>query len=144
VFSVINARACALPFVLLVSACFASRSTEDTHLANRTSMLLEEFQAKTPFSTWVQHVNPMALGESRRIYKTMIAELAQLSDKHSKDAYIQVLSRYIEDFNQADEKHQFISTIEREDICEHLEEVLDVLKLSGIDECDDLPVARDW
>ena len=107
-------------------------------------MTLELLQAKTPFSSWEGHVNPKALGESRLIYKTTLSKLVQVGLGKPKDAYIPYLNRYIEEFNRIDEEYEFIETIEREDICEHLAQILDVLKLPGIGECDDLPAVRNW
>ena len=127
-----------LAFLLILSFVTANFS------AAGPPMTLEQLQAKTPFSSWEGHVNPKALGESRLIYKSTLAELVQIGLGRPKDAYIPVLNRYIEEFNRIDEEYEFIETIEREDICEHLEQVLDILKLPGIEECDDLPAVRDW
>ena len=109
-----------------------------------TPMTLEQLQAKTPFLTWEGHVNPKALGESRLIYKSTLSKLIQAGLGKPKDTYIPLLNSYIEEFNRIDEKYEFIETIEREDICEQLEQILDILKLPGIGECDDLPAVRNW
>jgi len=80
----------------------------------------------------------------RLIYKTTLSKLILIGTGKPKDTYIPTLSKYIEEFNRIDEKYEFINTIEREDICEHIEEILDVLNLPGVKECDDLPAARNW
>ncbi len=107
-------------------------------------MTLERLQAKTPFSSWEGHVNPRALDESRLIYKTTLSKLVQIGVGKPKDTYLPPLNNYIEEFNRIDEKYEFIETIEREDICEHLVEILGVLQLAGVEECDDLPAVRNW
>ena len=107
-------------------------------------MTLEQLQAKTPFSSWEGHVDSKALAESRLIYKTTLSKLVQVGLGKQKDAYIPLLNRYIEEFNRIDEEYEFIETIEREDICEHLGQILDILKLPGVEDCDDLPAVRNW
>jgi hypothetical protein len=105
---------------------------------------LEKLQAETPFSSWEGHVSPEALGESRLIYTSTLSKLAEIGPGKPEDVYIPVLNRYIEEFNRIDEEYEFIETIEREDICEQLGKILDVLKIPGIAECDDLPAERNW
>jgi hypothetical protein len=107
-------------------------------------MTLEQLQAKTPFSSWEGHVNSEALEESRVIYKATLSKLVQVGLGKPKDTYVPLLNRYVEEFNRIDEDYAFIETIEREDICEHLAEILDILQLPGIEECDDLPAVRNW
>jgi hypothetical protein len=127
-----------LAFVLLIIIATPNYSAE------RASMTLEQLQAKSPFASWVGHVNPKALEESRLIYRATLSKLILIGTGKPKETYIPVLSKYIEEFNRIDEKYEFIETIEREDICEHLAEILVVLKLPGIKECDDLPAERNW
>ncbi len=107
-------------------------------------MALETLQEKTPFSSWTGHVDPKALEQSRDIYKSVVSKLVQIGLGKPRETYIPVLIQYIEDFNLLDEKHEFIETIEREDIWEHLDEILGILKLPGLRDCDDLPAARNW
>lgn len=107
-------------------------------------MTLEQLQANTPFSSWEGHVDSKALGESRLIYKTTLSNLMQVGLGQPKEIYIPLLNRFIEEFNRIDEEYEFIETIEREDICEHLEQILDILNLPGVGECDDLPAVRNW
>lgn len=107
-------------------------------------MTLEQLQAKTPFSSWAGHVNPKVIDASRLIYKTTVSRLVQIGIGKPKDTYIPVLNKYIEEFNRIDEEYEFIETVEREDICEQLGEILGILKLPGVEECDDLPAVRNW
>ena len=127
-----------LVFLLLLSFVTPNFS------ATGSPMTLEQLQAKTPFSSWEGHINSKALGESRLIYTTTLSKISQVGLGKPKDVYIPLLNRYIEEFNRIDEEYEFIATIEREDICEHLEQILDILKLPGIGECDDLPAERNW
>ncbi|HEV7606691.1 MAG TPA: hypothetical protein VGO61_05105 [Steroidobacteraceae bacterium] len=127
----------------IVFAFLVAFSTPN-HSVERKQMSLEELQTKIPFSSWAGHVNSKALDASREIYKTTLSKLVQIGIGKPKDSYIPVLSKYIEDFNRIDERYEFIETIEREDICEHLGEILAILKLPGVEECDDLPVERNW
>ena len=127
-----------LVFPLLLS------SVTQIVLAAGPPMTLEQLQAETPFTSWEGHVDPKAIGESRHIYKTTLSKLIQAGPGKSKDTYIPLLNRYIEEFNRIDEEYEFIATIEREDICEHLVQILDILNLPGIQECDDLPAVRNW
>jgi hypothetical protein len=112
--------------------------------AAKPPMTLEGLQATKPFSSWEGHVNPRALDESRRIYKSTVSKLVQIGLGKSRGAYLPVLNRYIEEFNRIEDKYEFIETIEREDICENLSQILGLLKLQGVAKCDDLPAARNW
>jgi hypothetical protein len=112
--------------------------------AAKPTMSLENLRARKPFSSWEGHVNPKALDKSRRIYKSTVSKIVQIGLGKSRGAYLPVLNRYIEEFNRIDNKFEFIETIEREDICEHLAQILGLLKLPGIAECDDLPAVRNW
>jgi hypothetical protein len=114
------------------------------HSAEPGSMTLEQLKSRIPFASWSGHVDAKALQESRRIYSDTLSALIQIGPNKPKDKYIPVLNRYIEEFNRIDEKYEFIMTIEREDICDQLRAILDVLKLPGISDCDDLPAVRDW
>jgi len=107
-------------------------------------MTLEQLQANTPFSSWAGHVDPKAIEASRHIYKRTIDMLVRIGTGKPKDSYLPVLNKYIEDFNALDDQYEFIETVEREDICECLAEVLDILKLPDINDCDDLPAVRNW
>jgi hypothetical protein len=127
-----------LAFAILTSFATPNYSAEPA------PMTLEQLQARIPFSSWVGHVSPKALEESRLIYKETLSKLILTGAGRSTDSYIPALNKYIEEFNRIDEKYEFIETVEREDICESLEEILDVLQLPGIEECDDLPAVRNW
>jgi|SRR5215831_18943341 len=127
----------------LVFAILLSSVSLDLFAAS-PPMTLEKLQATKPFASWEGHVNSKALDESRLIYRSTVSKLAQIGLGKPKDAYLPVLNRYIEEFNRIDEKYEFIETIEREDICETLAQILDVLKLPGLAECDDLPAVRNW
>jgi hypothetical protein len=107
-------------------------------------MTLEELQRKTPFTSWEGSVDADALDASRRAYATLMTQLVALGPEQPADAYLPALNGYIEEFNRLDEEFEFIETIEREDICECLQDVLDVLDLPDIGECDDLPAVRNW
>ena len=73
-----------------------------------------------------------------------LSKLIALGLGKPESAYAPILGDYIAQFNRLNEQYEFVDTIEREDICEHMGEILDMLQLPSYQECDDLPVARDW
>lgn len=108
------------------------------------SSALRQLQAQVPFVSWEGHVIPAAIAESRLIYKTTVSKIIDIGTGKPKQTYLPVLNGYIEGFNRVDEKYEFIETDEREEICERLAEILAVLSLPGVRNCDDLTAARDW
>jgi hypothetical protein len=108
------------------------------------TMTLELLQKRTPFESWRGYAPEPAIAASQQIYRATLASLVKIGAGKSKDAYMPTLNRYIEEFNRIDEEFRFIETVEREDICERLAEILAILALPGINDCDDVEAVRDW
>jgi hypothetical protein len=122
--------------VALVAACIAN--------AGEPSSTLEQLQKKQPFTSWVGMTDTKAVQESTMIYQATLSSLIRVGPGKPAASYMPFLNGYIEEFNRLDAQYHFIETVEREDICERLVEILTVLKLPGIQSCDDLPAVRNW
>lgn len=87
-------------------------------------MSLELLQKRTPFESWRGYAPEPAIAASQQIYRTTLASLVKIGTGKSADAYM--------------------PTLNREAICERLAEILVVLALPDINDCDDVEAVRDW
>jgi hypothetical protein len=129
---------------LLCALLFAAIAGVSLATPTGPKVTLELLQKRTPFESWRGYAPEPAIAASQQIYQSTLASLVRIGTGKSKNAYMPTLNRYIEEFNRIDEEFQFIETVEREDICERLGEILAVLALPGIDDCDDVEAVRNW
>ena len=95
------------------------------------------------FAGWQGYVEPAQLRGSRKIMRQAIDALEALGPEPPEWAVLDVLRRTVERFNELeDETDGFIDTIEREDICERLSDLVHLTGLEGLDELADY--WRDW
>lgn len=86
--------------------------------------------AEQPFLRGWSHLKPRtAVAKARAIIRNTVTSLLAPGARPSKEAVLKRLRRMIEAFNQLQKEYEFIGTSERDDICEHLGEILLVLGL---------------
>jgi hypothetical protein len=109
----------------------------------RATLTYAQLRKERPFQGWEGYVAPDILRAARRLFRDTIDALVALGPEPLEAAVLDVLRHCIERFNELDEEHDhFIGTIEREDICEHFDELVHV---SGLEDYDDLVDRwRDW
>jgi predicted house-cleaning noncanonical NTP pyrophosphatase (MazG superfamily) len=102
------------------------------------SVSLEDLRQRTFFEEWSEYVEPANLRKARRIVRDLIDELiaAEGNDVAAFDAFRRAVDR----LNDADEEDQFIDTIEREDLCDVLDQIA---AAAGFNDYD-LEAWRDW
>jgi hypothetical protein len=103
----------------------------------------ESLRQEKMFAGWQGYVEPEKLRGSRKIMRQVIDALEALGPEPPEWAVLDVLRRCVERFNELDEETDgFIYTIEREDICERLYDLIQLTGLEGLDEVADR--WRDW
>jgi hypothetical protein len=103
---------------------------------------LEEFRRQTPFADWSGYVEAGPLRGSRRIIRDAVDALIELGPDAPVSAQLDVFRLCIERFNDLDGEDHFINTIEREDICEVLDRLGELVDLD--DYAEELDSGRDW
>jgi hypothetical protein len=103
---------------------------------------LEDLRQQTPFPGWAGYVGPSALRGARRIIRATIDALIALGPDAPEPARLDEIRHCVQRFNALDADEGFIMTIEREDICELIDEVAELVGLEDYDE--DLDGDRDW
>jgi hypothetical protein len=104
---------------------------------------LEDFRQQTPFPRWGGYVEPAALRGARRIIRETIDALIALGPDAPEPARIDEVRNCVERFNQLDVRFGgFIETIEREHICDLIEELASLIDLDDYDNA--LTGDRDW
>ena len=106
---------------------------------------LQEMQKRTPFTSWEGYTDEEAIEDSRAVYRETIQSLIELGPEPDRERVLAILGQYVEAFNALDAKYDgYIETIERENICDTVEEMAAACGLQGI-RCDDVPgEGRDW
>jgi hypothetical protein len=103
----------------------------------------ESLRNEKLFAGWQGYVQLGQLRGSRKIMRQAIDALEALGPEPPEWAVLDVLRRTVEHFNALDEEtDHFIDTIEREDICERLYDLVHLTGLEGLDEVADC--WRDW
>jgi hypothetical protein len=106
------------------------------------TLTLEGLKKKRRFSEWKGYV-PVKLGAAcRKVFKETIDGIIELGPHPKKRAVLTILRRCIETLNELDEQHKFISTIEREDLCEEFDEIVHACGFRGEEELADR--WREW
>jgi hypothetical protein len=103
------------------------------------SVSLGELRGRKFFARWSGYVEPAKLRWARRIVHDLIDELIALQGGDEVAAF-DAFRRAVERLNEADEEGQFIDTIEREHLCDALDDVADAAGLHDYD----VTAWRDW
>jgi hypothetical protein len=123
-------------------AAEAAREEERRAYKPLPAQTLEDLRGRVPFKMWAGYIDPPMLRGARRIIRETIDTLIELGPDASEPARIDEIRHCVERFNLLDEDQQFIDTIEREDICDLLDELAGLVGLDDYGE--DLAGARDW
>ena len=104
------------------------------------SLTLSSLESHVFFESWESFVDEELIAASRGALKHTISALIGEEDP---DARYELLLACMGAFDELDEEHEFIMTIEREDICEAVSLIAEV---AGVDEeqIDELMEHRDW
>jgi hypothetical protein len=118
-------------------AAEAARARDDQR---RSELTWAKLRTKVRFAGWSEHLVDDIVVSSRTLFTEAIDALAALGPKEKRNAR-GVLKMLVQGFNRLDEKHEhFIETIEREEICEEIE---DIAFLAGLPD-DIADEWRDW
>jgi hypothetical protein len=123
-------------------AAEAAREEERRAYQPRPAQTLEDMRPQVPFKNWAGYVDPPTLRGARRIIRETIDALIELGPGASEPAMLDEIRHCVERFNLLDEEQQFIETVEREDICELLDDLAGLVGLDDYGEA--LASARDW
>jgi hypothetical protein len=118
-------------------------ATQEARFGYQPAVLpsLQEMRRRTPFPNWSGLPSPANIRRSRRIVRELIDDLIALEGSGDEVAMLDAFRRAVERFNAAEESDDpFIETVEREDICEVLDDIADAAGLSDYDVC----AWRDW
>jgi len=108
-----------------------------------SALTFSKLLAKDLFPTWEDYPPEAAKEGCRRIIRAFIQKLAESKAPLERALVAGELKKSVEELNQLDTEHKhFIETIEREDLCEVLDEVLHAAKFPEL--TDDIENWRDW
>lgn len=103
---------------------------------------LESFNEETFFPDWEQRLKPPAVEASREIVRETLAKLGSLGHTATASQKIEILRWCVESFNRLNAQYDhFITDLEREAICWHVDEFS---RAVGLDESDLADRWREW
>lgn len=105
------------------------------------SLTLPSLAQKDWLEDWSDEVPANAKLKSAELLKQLVAALAANS-KRTKAATRKLLKQTVESLNQLDSVHSFIHTVEREDLCEALTQIVCAAGFPML--ADDIDQLRDW
>jgi hypothetical protein len=106
-------------------------------------LTLDGLKEKRRFSEWEGYAPDEVIAACRIVFRETIDSVVELGANPNEQAVLAVLRRCVERLNELDEQYdQFISTIEREDLCEEFEEVVHASGLRGYENLADR--WREW
>lgn len=85
---------------------------------------LKELREKPRFGSWEGYVPDVALEATRNVFCDTIDAIVELGPKASEESIIEKLKWCIESLNELDFQHEFIETLERENLCAEFEEIV--------------------
>lgn len=108
----------------------------------RKAPTLEGLSRSTPFKDWKGLVPSKTLLASRKVISDSIDALRALGTKSNRKKVLAVIRAGVEQFNDLDERAQFINSIERENITDAFN---DMAAAAGVIDIDDvIEDCRDW
>jgi hypothetical protein len=113
------------------------------HSEYLAGLTLEALKKKRRFTRWTGYVPDKVIAACRRVFRETVDSLIELGTDPKKRTILPILQQCIERLNKLNSQHGgFISTIEREKLCEEFSEIAYV---SGMPEYDDLADRwREW
>jgi predicted house-cleaning noncanonical NTP pyrophosphatase (MazG superfamily) len=103
------------------------------------SVSLDDLRKRKFFADWSDYVEPANLRKARRVVRDLIDELIALQGS-DQVATFDAFREAVERLNAADMEDQFIDTIEREDLCDVIDQIA---AAAGLDDYD-VTAWRDW
>jgi hypothetical protein len=131
--------------VLIEDAAKAARIQRQQEEADRAkaAMTLASFRKSKLLAGWKKYPPPKLAAASRKLLVEASKKLEALGARPPKRAALKVLRECVVALNKLDAKNDhFIETVEREDLCEHIDELAHLAGL--IDEDDVAGRWRDW
>lgn len=102
---------------------------------------LNRLSKKVFFSNWETNQTPDLLLASREIIVSTLKELSDIEKSSDKNRILKILQECVEGFNRLNQKHGFINTAKREDICFEIDRIS---KAMGIQESNIADKWREW
>lgn len=90
---------------------------------------LQDLRKKKFFPRWKNFAMPVAIRESRRIFRETIDALIPLDPPRNKKKVLEVLKKCVEQLNEMERKHECLATIECDDLVTELMELFEVCRL---------------
>ncbi|MCA9018184.1 MAG: hypothetical protein KDA77_22875 [Planctomycetaceae bacterium] len=115
---------------------------KNKHQKKLQQVKLQDLAKHTFFPNW-EHLPKKTLKASRKIMTDTIKDLIALGESASEETRLEVLENCIESFNALNEEHEFIYTLEREDICDEFETIVHACGLGALDSPDE-PLVDEW
>jgi len=91
--------------------------------------------------SWEAEVATLPLEGSRVLISGLVDDL-RAAPKITKGVAKRLLKRSVESFNRLDAAHRFITTVEREDICDAFDQIMRAAKFPELS--DSVEEWRDW
>ncbi|MGE0712622.1 MAG: hypothetical protein AB7N76_03510 [Planctomycetota bacterium] len=101
------------------------------HSTRKAGLTLTKLQAVDPTSRWTDRPAD-ALAETRQILSGCLGALQALGKRKPKARVLSTLREAVEELNRANQREPFIETLEREDLCEHFDELAAACGLSDL------------
>ncbi len=118
-----------------------TRSAEERGAKRRAELTWEKLRAKTRFGEWADHLDEAIVASARKLFVDAVDNLANVPPQGGKRKARAAVRDLVEGFNRLDVEHgRFIETVEREEICAELDELLFLARLPE----DLADVWRDW
>lgn len=105
------------------------------------NLTLDALAERTWLPSWDAEEPPAGLDESRRLLSRFVEELRS-QPKLTRPVARKLLKRTVQEFNRLDAARQFISTIEREDLYEALEQIACAAGFPQL--ADEIDAWREW
>jgi hypothetical protein len=112
-------------------------SKNEDKSSGRRELTLENVNRERYFEEWRACHRAHIVNEAERIIHHAVRDLAAVREQESENKKIGILRKYIEGFNELDEKHHFIDSIERDDILECFYQLVRDCHLSNAQEMAD-------
>jgi hypothetical protein len=83
-----------------------------------------KLKSKRRFATWKGGVSQELTNICRHVFDETIDMLMKCDDKPRKRRVVSILQKCVDRLNQLDAEHHFIETVEREELCQEIDEII--------------------
>ncbi len=88
------------------------------------TLTLDALKGKQRFVSWEGSVSDELINVCRHLFLDTIAGLMEREGKPRKKEVVAILRECVERLNELDTEYYFIATIEREDLCQEIDEII--------------------